>query len=104
MPEKLTDEEQAAYDLGRQAAEAMLAHFPDEPILLKDEMPMMLDQAKERLASLEAMGWNAVWASEENHRRFQAQKKARGGQEMSDYEKAIAVQGLIDAAVRRHDA
>jgi len=49
---------------GKTAAEQALLHSSG-PILLKDEYgPMPQDMAK-------AMGWNAVWASEENRRRLQ---------------------------------
>lgn len=61
----------AASNKGMAEAKATLASLAG-PIFLKDEGGFdPLEQAY-------AMGWNAVWASKENHERFNALKPKEG--------------------------
>ncbi|WP_155629586.1 hypothetical protein [Burkholderia territorii] len=53
----------AAFDAGVVAANAMLA-TTDGPIFLMDELGF------DEHANCRAMGWNSIWASDENRRRW----------------------------------
>lgn len=57
-------EHENAYNNGVEAAKSMLASS-SAPLFIKDEYSF------NDLANSEAMGWNSVWASEENNRRWQ---------------------------------
>jgi hypothetical protein len=56
---------QEAFDAGVESAKAALAES-DKPLLMTDELH------DDELSTANAMGWNSVWASEENSRRWAA--------------------------------
>lgn len=65
------DELKASSDKGMAEAQALLAASAG-PIFAKDEYGFNpVEQAY-------AMGWNAVWVSEENRKRFRAQRTTGG--------------------------
>ena len=64
--ETMTPEQQAQWDAGVAAAKKAMAES-DKPILMMDEVPGIGLEA-----DITAMGWNSVWASEENSTRWKA--------------------------------
>ncbi|MFA0809490.1 hypothetical protein [Microbulbifer epialgicus] len=64
--ETLDPEQKAKWDAGVAAAKQAMAES-DRPIMLMDEMPGVGLEP-----DIEAMGWNSVWASEENSARWTA--------------------------------
>ncbi|HCE7248310.1 TPA: hypothetical protein NHR53_006212 [Pseudomonas aeruginosa] len=60
---------QEAFDAGAASAKALLAES-ENPLMMTDELH------DDELSTANAMGWNSVWASEENSRRWAALRDA----------------------------
>lgn len=60
----LSPEQQSAWDIGVEAAHKALSSS-DKPIMMMDELPGLSMES-----DVEAMGWNSIWASDENKARF----------------------------------
>ncbi|MBO1897527.1 hypothetical protein HNW13_017460 [Shewanella sp. BF02_Schw] len=68
LKNELSPEQQSAWDRGVEAAQKALSSS-DKPIMMLDELPGISMES-----DVEAMGWNSVWASEENSARFKQLK------------------------------
>jgi hypothetical protein len=71
-----SSEVDTVYAEGRSAAEAALRDSP-LPIFLKDEL------TDSQRNTVRAMGWNSLWASDENRRRLRALQSKSAEQEAS---------------------
>ncbi|MDD1011605.1 hypothetical protein M5G27_29530 [Pseudomonas shahriarae] len=60
-----------AFDAGVASAKALLAESSN-PVLMVDEL------CDDELSTANAKGWNSVWASPENSRRWQAYRNSKG--------------------------
>lgn len=62
---------QEAFDAGVESAKAVLAES-DKPLMVMDELH------DDELSTANAKGWNLVWASPENSRRWHAYRESKG--------------------------
>lgn len=62
--DELSPEQKSEWNRGVNAAKAAL-DASDKPIFMMDELPILSLEP-----SLEAMGWNSVWAGQENSSRI----------------------------------
>ena len=70
-----TADDQTSWESGKAAALTEMARSPERPILLADEGDILRSDGDEaRRSTYFAIGWNHVWASDENTLRSQARK------------------------------